>query len=84
MAIKQAQADRGTALSFLSNLDGVVANFKIFFKELEGFKNDVVADSQRKDELEAYFDNCECTMSWDNLVSAYQEFKRINDAITGV
>lgn len=83
MTLEQAQADRGTALSLLNNLNSLVANFKIFFKELEDFKNDVVADSQRKAELEAYFDNCECTMCWDNLVASYQEFKRINDAIEG-
>lgn len=83
MALKQAQIDRGTSLSLISNLNGIVDNFKIFFKELEDFKDEVVADTQRKNELEAYFTNCECTMSWDDLVTAYQKFKKIRDAIKG-
>lgn len=79
MALEQAQADRGTAMSILKNLDGIVANFKIFFKELEDFKDAVVAEPQRKAELEAYFDNCECTMNWAELVSKYQKYKAIYD-----
>ena len=83
MDLKETQADRGTALSLIENLRRLVANFKIFFKEFEDFKNEVVADTQRKAALEAYFDNCECTMSWDELVSTYQKFKAISDAIEG-
>jgi len=81
MTIEEAQAGRNTSLSLLKNLSGVVANFKIFFKELEDFKNDVVADPQRKAELEAYFTNCECTMTWNELVTAYVKFKKIHDAV---
>ena len=82
MPLEQAQADRGTAISILKNLDGIVANFKIFFKELEDFKDAVVAEPSRKAELEAYFDNCECTMNWAELVAGYTKFKAIHDAIT--
>lgn len=82
MTLEQAQADRGTVMSILQNLSGLVANFKIFFKELEDFKDEVVAEPQRKAELEAYFDNCECTMNWDEIVAKYVKFKNIHDAIT--
>lgn len=82
MTLQQAQADRGKAISVLENLEEIVNNFRFSFKELEDFKDEVVADPARKAELENYFNNCECTMNWAELVAKYLKFKAIHEAIT--
>lgn len=79
MTIKQAQIDRNTALNVIGNLRGTLANFKIFFGELDRLKTDIFADQQRKDAVIAYFTNCDCDYEWSDVVTQYQEFKTIYD-----
>jgi len=76
---KQALTDRRTALSVVSNLEGTLANFKIFFEELEKLKVDIFAKTERKDDIISYFTNCDCDFSWEDIVVKYQEFKKIYD-----
>ena len=79
MSIKQAQLDRGTALSSIQNLEGTLANFKIFFEGFKELKDEVFADNERKEAIINYFNNCDCDYSWSDIVSKYSEFKEIYD-----
>ena len=59
MANKIAWTDRGTLISLNQNLNQCLENYKIFFKELERFKEEVIDDPERIDELKKLINEME-------------------------
>ena len=81
MADKQAWNDRSRLLSMFQGLQQCLDNFKIFAKELNTFKNEVLDDVERKNELMKLIDE---DPDWDLsiILNKYNEFKVIYDYLT--
>jgi hypothetical protein len=76
MANDTAWADRSTLLSLNQNLGQCLANYKIFFKELEKFKQEVMDNQERKDEFKKLINEME-GWSVSKINNKYSEHKTI-------
>lgn len=78
MADDRAWRDRSTLLSLNQNLNQCLANYKIFFEELKKFKEEVMDNSVRRDELKKLINEME---DWSvvKVNNKYQEHKAIYD-----
>lgn len=82
MANDTAWGDRSTLLSLNQNLNQCLANYKIFFEELQKFKEEVMDNPARKDELKKLINEME-DWSVAKINNKYQEFKTIYEHLTG-
>lgn len=81
MADKQAWADRMTMKSLFQNLKNCIDNFKIFAKEAEKFKLEVLDDPVRKAEMKKLIDE-DPDWTLNKILNKYNEFKTIFDYLT--
>lgn len=81
MTTRQAWTDRITMISLFQNLNGCLDNFKIFAKEVEKFKLEVLDDPVRKADMKKLIDE---DPDWDiaKIQDKYKEFKTIYDYLT--
>ena len=82
MADKQAWNDRSRLLSMFQGLQQCLDNFKIFAKELNIFKTEVLGDVDRKAELMKLIDE---DPDWDLtlILNKYNYFKEIYEYLAG-
>lgn len=78
MADEQAWTDRYTMISLFQNLNGCIANFIIFAKELNKFKNEVMDDPDRLAEMKKLIDE-DPKWTLADIQTKYSEFKTIYD-----
>lgn len=81
MAIKateQAWTDQRTISSLHTQLDQCVANYKIFFEELQKFKEEVMDDAERKADLKLVID-IKPGVSMNKITTKYGAHKTIYD-----
>jgi len=78
LADKQAWNDRSRLLSMFQGLQQCLDNYIIFAKELNTFKNEVLDDINRKNEMKKLIDE---DPDWDlsTILNKYNEFKVIYD-----
>ena len=81
MTTQQAWTDRMTIISLFQNLQGCIDNFKIFAKETENFKLEVLDDPVRKADMKKLIDE---DPGWNmtKILNKYNEFKTIYDYLT--
>lgn len=77
-ATEQAWTDQRTISSLHTQLERCVANYKIFFEELQKFKEEVMDDAERKADLKLVID-IKPGVSMNKITAAYNAHKAIYD-----
>lgn len=78
MATQTAWKDRKTMISLFQNLQGCLSNFKIFAKEAEKFKLEVLDDPERLTDMKKLIDE-DPDWTLQDIQNKYNEFKTIYD-----
>lgn len=81
MATKETWIDRATMISLFQNLNDCLENFKIFAKEAEKFKIEVLDDPIRKADMKKLIDE-DPDWTLTKILNKYNKFKAIYDYLT--
>ena len=81
MTTQQAWTDRMTMINLFRNLNSCLDNFKIFAKEAEKFKIEVLDDPIRKADMKILIDE-DPDWNMTKILNKYNEFKAIYDYLT--